>query len=425
MSALAFYLLQKKESVSGSDLKESDLITLMRKKGAKINLPHNDEVIRQGMSVIYSSSISLNNCEFLKAKELGCPLLHRSSFLTQLTEGKKTLYVTGAHGKTSTSALLSHLLYQAGKEPSFILGGIPHFTRNHGYAGEGEYFVLEADESDGSFLKGTPFASIVTNIEAEHLDYWKSFSALKEAYYQFCEKSTHLFYNGDDPLLKRWKLRGTPYFDHEIIKGQQEGNQLRFQFRIAGKISPEFSLNWVGCHQVKNALAVYKLALFLGIEEEEIAEGFSTFKGVKRRADYLGSIQGVDYFDDYAHHPSECRSILESFRKAFPGRRILALFEPHKYSRFQYCTPGFLNAFNACDELIITNIYPSGEKPIPGVSVEGFQEKLNRSSHYVPYERLSDCLEKMTRENDLVITLGAGLITQIGRRLFEEKNRPS
>ncbi|MBS0621423.1 MAG: UDP-N-acetylmuramate--L-alanine ligase [Verrucomicrobia bacterium] len=409
MSALARLLLDTNETVSGSDKKDSPLLASLRHAGVQVDLQQKGELLSSHSTVVYSTAVAMKNPEIARAQELGCTLLHRSELLAKLMCNYKRLAVTGTHGKTTTSALLAWVLLSSGFDPSFALGGIlPPLGRN-GQKGQGPHFVVEADESDGSFLKCAPYAAIVTNVEAEHLDQWKNVERLKEAFEEFF---THvegpLVLCADDPFLQG--RQGITYgfsshAQHQITDFQQEGFSIRFH--LSGHT---LSLPLIGRHNALNGAAVFLLCRELGLSAASIQEAFSTFPGVARRLEKKGEVKGALFFDDYAHHPTEIKTTLEGLRAAIGERRLIAIFQPHRYTRTRDCWEALASAFEAADQVVVTEIYSAGEEPIVGVTQEALIDLIPQA--VTNYE---------VRPWDVVITLGAGDVTHRFDQLPEVK----
>ena len=301
MSALAQILLQKGNPVSGTDLNPSPLTEALKAQGASVASTHAKEHVPRKGSIIYSTDIKEGNPEIEQAKVYDLKILHRSELLRELMRGYRPLLVSGTHGKTTTSALLSHLLVVTGREPSFAVGGIVKSLKSNGGYGNGDYFVAEADESDGSFLNYSPFGAIVTNCDGDHLDHWKTEEALHQGFAQFAQKvqsSEHLFWCGDDPALCALGLKGTAYGWGEnnglrILFAHQEGWKNLFSLSLEGKSYESIELPLIGAHNVLNAAAVFGMGIQLGLAEEEIREAFLSFQGIARRAEYKGNVGTV------------------------------------------------------------------------------------------------------------------------------------
>ncbi|NGX43511.1 MAG: UDP-N-acetylmuramate--L-alanine ligase [Chlamydiae bacterium] len=426
MSGLARILLEGGVEVSGSDLTINSIMKTLQEKGAKIFTEHSGRHISPSMTVVFSTSIAQDNPEYQAAVLLGCRMLHRSDLLLELMEGSKTLAVTGTHGKTTTSALLAWVLSEAGFEPSFAVGGMLTSFQSNAKQGGGEYFVVEADESDGTFLKYAPHGAIVTNIGFEHMDHFQTEEMLLRSFKTFLERVENpdlFFWCGDDERLRKLAQRGTTY-------GFEEGCQLRatnfcqrgwtscFDVSFEEKKYSAVEASLTGKHNVSNVLAVFGFALRLGIEETQIRRTLKSFQGVSRRCEKKGEAQEVLFIDDYAHHPTEIKAILHAIRQAVKNRRLIAVFQPHRYTRTKDCLGSYGNIFDEVDELLITDIHAAGEAPIPGISSETILAEVQKNSKipsfYVSHDNLVAQLSEAVRPTDVVVTLGAGNITQIG-----------
>ena len=418
MSALARVLLQKGEAVQGSDLALTPLLQALRAEGARVEIGHDAAFIHPGLTaVIYSSDIKESNPELCRAKALGLPLLHRSDLLHRLMEGKRKLLITGTHGKTTTTSLLANVLLQAGREPSFVVGGILCESGLNGRWGAGEEFVAEADESDGSFLKTAADGAIVTNLEREHLNYWQTEERLTEAFRQFCAQSRSLFWCADDPKLVALQPQGISYGFSDAAQARISNfEQQRGRIFYDLGPYPKIEVALLGRHNALNSAAVFTCALSLGIAEEQIRAAFRTFGGVSRRMEKVGEVLQVLIYDDYGHHPTEIATTLDGLRAEIGERRLIVLFQPHRYSRVQDLS--FEGCFGAADELIVTDIYGAGETPIPGLSGQKLAEQLQ--GRYIPREQLEREIAHAARPNDVLITVGAGDITRAGRGILAQ-----
>ncbi|MEI6242380.1 MAG: UDP-N-acetylmuramate--L-alanine ligase, partial [Chlamydiota bacterium] len=324
MSALARILKEKGNTVQGSDLSTTGMVETLQQEGIKVFSSHDEKWVDPSCKVIYSTAIEENNPEYQKAISLRMPLLHRSDLLQELMEGFHPLFVTGTHGKTTTSALLSTVLVESEMDPSFVVGGIVRLYGKNARRGLGSYFVAEADESDGSFLKGNPFGAIITNLEREHMDHWKTEENLDNAFSTFAKKvisKDHLFWCKEDLRLQKLSMMGTSYgfqasaaLRASDVRFEKGG--MYFTVHFEGKDYKEVFLPMIGRHNVLNALAVFGLSLRLGISEEKIRRAFSRFQGTKRRQEYIGEVSSVSFFDDYGHHPTEIKNTLEAFQES-------------------------------------------------------------------------------------------------------------
>lgn len=431
MSALARLSLQKGDFVQGSDESSTLLTKQLEKEGATIFAGHSEKSIQEGLTVVYSSAIKQENPEWKRALELKLKIRHRSEFLQDLMNGYQALFVTGTHGKTTTTALLASVLMEANLDPSFVIGGLLRSTKTNAGFGKGSYFIAEADESDGSFLKGSPYGAILTNLEAEHLDYWKNFSALEKAFQEFCKKVQRkdlLFWCKDDPGLKKISPDGISYgFDPEAdlrcLRFHQQGFQLVFDALLSGKKYSDIQVNLIGKYNILNALAVFGLCLKLNISESVIRKAFVEFCGTARRMEPVGELKGSYFYDEYAHHPTEISLTLKALRAAIFPKRLVAVFQPHRFTRVRDLGDAFPSAFEAADLLIVTDIYSAGEEPISGVDTPNFLRKILKvkPALYIPKASLKEGIFNHIRPGDTVVTLGAGDITYVGREMCSKK----
>jgi UDP-N-acetylmuramate--alanine ligase len=426
MSALARIMREKGHEVSGSDVAKSYVTKDLEEIGIDIFYEQVKENITKDQIVVYSTAIKPSNPEWIAAREN--VKMHRSELLEELLAEKNALLVVGAHGKTTTTSLLSHIFETASFDPSFVIGGFSDSLHlANGRCGKGDYFIAEGDESDGSFLRANPFGAIITNVDFDHLDFWKSEDALLEAYQKFIKQVKRkelLFYFHEDHFLTLWKTEGISYgFDENAdLRASNirfsKGRQF-FTIGFQGKTFDDVQLNLLGRHNVLNAIACFGMAYSLGIQEEKIRLALATFKGVKRRLEWKGNVNGADIYDDYAHHPEEIEATLAALRQAFKDLRRIAVFQPHRYTRLKDLMAQFANAkvWKDSDELIVTDIFSAGEDKIEGVTIEVFLKQLEKKFTYVPRDKLTDFLRKKIQANDLVVTLGAGDITKVSAEL--------
>lgn len=421
MSGLARILLQQGKPVSGSDIALGYTVEALIKEGATIHKGHSKEHIHPTMTVVYGSDIKLDNPEFLAAKELGCPLLHRADLLANLTNQKQSLAVAGTHGKTTTSALLATVLMETENQSSFAVGGIlPQYQANSHYD-VGPYFAFEADESDQTFLKYFPYGAIVTNIDNDHLNnYEGQESLLIAAFKQFMDQvSTHLFWCGDDPYLNQLNHAGKRYgfsdgCDWQATNFRQNQFQICFDIEGDGQLYKDVEVACIGRYNATNALAVFGLALSIGIAEEVIRRAFKGFGGVMRRCELKGKINEITFLDDYAHHPTEIRVTLGAIREAIGQKRLVVIFQPHRYSRTKDCLGQYGSIFDCADEVIITDIFAAGEIPIAGLTYQQVMDEVKTVPiQYVPRSALSHFLSQFGKEGDVMVTLGAGDVTKV------------
>ena len=431
MSALASILLQKGEKVTGSDMNASLLVERLKKQGAEVSVGHHGTFCKNPFAVVVSSAIREENPEVQAARLQNLPFIHRSELLAKLMKEYKPLLVTGTHGKTTTSSLLSHVLVHVGLDPSYAVGGMVASLGSNGGYGKGEYFVAEADESDGSFLNYTPFGAIVTNIDGDHFDYWKDMDALIEGFKTFTasvQSQEDLFWCGDDDRLRSLQLSGTSYgFDESndlwIQNFVQNGWKSHFDISWKGKEYLDVEIPLVGAHNVLNASSVFGLCLQLGVEEEKIRSAFRAFRGVARRAELKVQYKGITILDDYAHHPAEIFATLRALKKAIGKRRLIVAFQPHRYTRTRDCFHEFAQAFESADVVVLTDIYAATEEPIAGISAtslfEEIQTKRGSPLFYAPRKEMAKFLASKIGSDDLLVTMGAGDITHLGSELLQ------
>lgn len=425
MSGLARLLLGKNALISGSDVSSSSVTDALVERGAKVYIGHSAKHIEADMTVVYSTDIKKDNPEYQAALHLKCPLIHRSALLQKLMESSHGLAIAGTHGKTTTSALLTWVLIKAGLAPSYAIGGIvPQLNSNAG-SGQGAYFVVEACESDGTFLNYTPFGAIVTNIDFDHMDHFGNEERLVDAFRTFINKvlsPQHLFWCGDDFRLRSLYSHGISYgFSNDCILNasnfKQQGWSSFFDVEYNGKTYRQVELSLIGKHNALNALAVFGMALSLGIEETDIREGLKTFGGVLRRCEKKAETHGILFLDDYAHHPTEVYATLKGIRGAIGERRLVAVYQPHRYTRAKECMGLYGGVFNEVDVLFVTEIYAAREEPIPGIThdaiIAEIQSDLKTRCQYIEREKAPATLSSFLRPHDVLVTLGAGDVTKL------------
>ena len=426
MSALARIMLERGYEVSGSDLKESYVTKGLVSAGAKISYRHEKENVDKDATVVYSTDIKEDNPEWVAAKEN--KVFHRSECLRTLLDEKKAILVAGAHGKTTTTSLLSYICVVAGLNPSFVIGGFSDSLGGvNGKWGRGDYFIAEADESDGSFLRASPEGAIVTNVDFDHLNYWGSENALLEAYQKFIAGITNrdlLFYWNEDPFMSKWNVDGISFgfevgADLRALNLRIENGRQLFDIEFEGEKYLDIELALLGEHNVLNAIASFGMALSIGADVQKIREALITFGGVKRRLQRKGSLNGASIYDDYAHHPTEIEATLAALKRAFQTSRTIAVFQPHRYSRLRDLMDEFVKStvWKDADELIITDVFSAGEPRIEGVNTEVLLKKIEKRATYVPRGELTEFLRSTLVEGDIVVTMGAGDITAVSGEL--------
>jgi len=435
MSALAKILHQRGHVVQGSDVVRSSITHDLEKQGIRVFIGHDATHVPDRGYVVYSTGIAKNNVEYVQAQKSSISLLHRSECLHYLMQGQHPLVVTGTHGKTTTSALLAHVLCHCGEEPSFYVGGVITSLSSQAGSGKGKYFVAEADESDGSFLRYAPQRAIVTNLDNDHLDFWKNAQHMQEGFIQFCHAVTEangLFWCRDDPILPSLKLPGIGYgFSEESALRIQNvsycGWSTRFSLSWFGKELGEFVIPLIGRHNVWNAAAVIGLCHSIGLQQEEIQKGVSSFQGVGRRCQKQADVRGVTIYDDYGHHPTEIQTTLLGLKNALEGRRLIVVFQPHRYTRTRDCMEQFATAFTAADVVVITDVYAAGEEFIKGAEgIDVYQRLQQQGSvmcRYLPRSTLRYEMMDILKEGDVLVSMGAGDITHLGSELVQEISR--
>jgi len=437
MSGIAELLLNLGYRVSGSDLKESEITRRLASLGGSIAIGHRAENVADDVDVVVTSSAvrRASNPEAVAARDRGIPVIPRAEMLAELMRLKEGVAIAGSHGKTTTTSLIATVLAHAGVDPTAVVGGKLNALGSNAKLGKGQLMVVEADESDGSFLRLSPTIAVITNVDPEHLDYYGTVDALQQAFVDFADRVP--FYGLavmciDHPvvqhliprLTKRHVTYGvSPQADWRADNVQLGAFQARFTVFHRAERLGEVMLKMVGAHNVLNALACCAVAHELGIPFATTVEALGDFQGVQRRFTVRGESHGITVVDDYGHHPAEIKATLAGARASFPHRRIVAAFQPHRYTRTRDLLGEFATAFNDADALLLTEIYGAGEDPIPGVSGARLHEAVKACGHrdasFVERGELAAKLRERVRDGDLVITLGAGDITHVADELLE------
>jgi len=436
MSGIAEVLLNLGHKVQGSDLTRSDVVYRLEKLGAKIFIGHDGDNVGEAEVLVISSAVQADNPEVAIAKDKKIPVIPRAEMLAEIMRLKESIAVAGAHGKTTTSTLLASILAEAGMDPTVIIGGRVKSFGSGGRLGEGEFLVAEADESDGSFLSLDPTLAVVTNMDAEHLEHYGSVDKLNEAFLNFCNKVPFYgaaIFNGDDPVLKSFIPKMNKKYitfgfedDNDIVASNflQDGMSCHFEVIRQGDNLGSVELNLPGKHNVLNALASIEVALLLDVEFATIQEGLKKFSGIGRRVEVKGERDGVVVIDDYGHHPSEIVATLKGLRDAYVGRRLVTVFQPHRYTRTRDCLKKFQTAFSDTDLLALVPIYPAGEKALEGVTTKLIADGVIASGHknVIEIGNLDETVEWIktnVKRGDVLLTLGAGNIFLKGERYLE------
>ncbi|MBW6520418.1 MAG: UDP-N-acetylmuramate--L-alanine ligase [Desulfoarculaceae bacterium] len=437
MSGIAELLLNLGYKVSGSDLYGSAITVNLTALGGVIYAGHQGQWVSGADVVVTSSAIGVDNPEVVAALEANIPVIQRAEMLAELMRLKKYgIAIAGSHGKTSTTSMVSWVLSQAGLDPTIVVGGKVDSLGGNAKLGEGEFLVAEADESDGSFLKLSPVLEVVTNIDLEHLDYYRDIEHIKSVFMEFIDKIP--FYGAvilclDDaniadllPEIRKRKITYglTAQADVHAEQLVATGGRTRFMVRQGDAQLGEIDLALPGRHNVYNALAVVCVGLELEIPFPVIAEALGSFEGVQRRMQLKGEVRGITIMDDYGHHPTEIRATLGAIKEAWPNKRLVVLFQPHRYSRTEALYKEFLTSFHQADFLVMTEIYAASETPIAGVSSETLlldvKQHGQRHTHFIPaVEELAEALLPLLVADDLVLTLGAGNIVRAGEDLLD------
>lgn len=434
MSGIAEVLINLGYRVSGSDLREGESTRRLAAMGARIGIGHRAENLVQADVVVTSSAVKRDNPEVVIARDRKIPVIPRAEMLAELMRLKYAVAVAGSHGKTTTTSMVATVMAAAGLDPTAVVGGKVNVLDSNAKLGKSELMVVEADESDGSFLKLHPSIAVVTNIDPEHLDHYGDLETLQRAFAEFCNRVPFYGLNVlclDNPnvqsllpqIEKRYVTYGSsPTADYRLEGVTLDGFHTRFRAFRRDVDLGEFTVQMVGAHNALNALAVIAIAEEMEIPLPVVREALAGFGGVQRRFTVKGEARGVMVVDDYGHHPTEVRATLAGARRAF-GRRIVAVFQPHRYTRTRDLFREFATSFNDADLLVITGIYPAGEEPIPGVDSEALAEAIRAHGHrdVVWVDRRTDAARAvagLVREGDLVLTLGAGDITHVGPELL-------
>ncbi len=432
MSGLAKIMLELGKRVSGSDLVPSANVKRLIEMGAQISIGHATENIYPDVdNVVVSSAIPPSNEELDAARSLGINVISRGELLAQLMRESKGIAIVGAHGKTTTSSMISLMLSANGFDPTFIIGGEVHDMGGNAKLGTGEYLVAEADESDGSFLRLEPYGAVITNIDNDHLDYYKNLATLKRAFQQFvnqvrpggftvlCTDNEHVC--GLDPGQKEsisYGLSGEPVY--KAINMIRNEFSTTAEVLLRGRPLGRLTLAVPGVHNVQNALAAVAVGMRLGLTFDQCAAALATFTGAQRRFQLVAQLDGIKIVDDYAHHPTEIRALFRA-SEGIRCHRTIAVFQPHRYTRTQFLQEEFGRAFQGADVIIVTDIYSAGEQPIEGVTADLIVKALQRNGKEVIFLRrldeVVDYLRNQIRSGDLVLTIGAGNVWTVGKNL--------
>ena len=434
MSGIARILLARGFQVSGSDTRETQEIHALRALGARVAIGHAAvNLLQFGIPVavvITSTAIPLDNPELTEAHTLLCQIIHRSEALASLMLGRKSLAVAGTHGKTTTTSMTAVALQSHGLDPSYAIGAGLGSAGSNAHHGNGEFFVIEADESDKSFLAYSPDSAIITNIEADHMDQFTSLAEIDNSFLEFAHSvSKSLVLCGDDAGVQRLLTK----FDRQVVSyGLLATNDLVisehhpvnagsiFSAHLRGRKLGSFTLQVPGVHNVLNAAAVIAMSAEYGLSMEGVRKGLAEFAGARRRFDIRGTVSKVTVVDDYAHHPTEISVTLKAAREVAPRARIIAIFQPHRFSRLQAFMSEFASALMAADEVAIMDVYGAGESPLPGVSGMRLAALIPGATFLPSFLDVSEWAAKIAEPGDYVFTLGAGDVTLLGPAILEQ-----
>ena len=439
MSGIAEVLLNLGYTISGSDLKLSPTTERLGRLGATIYEGHSAENVAGAKALVVSSAVEESNPEVQEARRLQIPVIPRGELLAELMRLKYGIAVAGSHGKTTTTSMIATILSHAGVDPTVVVGGkVAAMGGTNARVGKSDFLVVEADESDGSFLKLSPIFAIVTNIDREHLDHYSGIETIRAAFIEFVNKVP--FYGAailclDDenvqsilPSVKRRTITYGLNSQADYQPGVQESGDFHSCFTLRSRTADlgEFHLNIPGEHNILNATAAIAVALELHVEPDVIREGLRKFTGVGRRFEVRGIANGVTVVDDYGHHPTEIRATLAAAKSCCRGK-MHVLFQPHRYSRTFHLLDDFARAFHQADRVLVLDIYAASEKPIEGVTAEALVDRMRQFGHRgAEYAGSNDAgvetIVQGVEPGDMILTLGAGSVSQLGEKILEKLN---
>ena len=436
MSGIAEVLLNLGYIIGGSDISKSDITERLVSLGAKIFYEHSPSNLGDVDVVVTSTAVKDDNPEVIEAHKRNIPVIPRAEMLAELLKMKLSVAVSGTHGKTTTTSMVSTILAYGGLDPTMVIGGKLASIGSNARLGDGEVIVAEADESDGSFLKLCPYIAVITNIEREHLDYFAGIEEIKEAFLQFANLvpfygTTILCLDDENvkEILPRVKRRFITYglcdgADYQAKDITFSGSTTRFSLYYKNSLLGKILLNVPGIFNVCNSMAAIAVARELDMEFSAITEGLQTYTGVQRRLETKGEKGGITVVDDYAHHPTEIRATLRAAQQAWEGRRIVVVFQPHRYTRTKALFDEFLDAFHDADVLLITDIYAASEKEIEGVHsinlYRGVRDRGHKNVTYLSsFDEIVSHLSTIAHAGDVIITTGAGNVWKIGEEFLK------
>lgn len=431
MSGIAEVLLNLGYAVGGSDTADGPIVERLRELGAVVGIGHAAANVVDAHVLVKSSAVKEDNPEVLAAREQGIPVIPRAEMLAELMRLRTGIAIAGTHGKTTTTSFTAAILDEAGLDPTVIIGGRLNAYGANARLGAGAYLLAEADESDGSFLCLLPIMNVVTNVDKDHMDFYPDMDAIDDAFLTFMNKVPFYGCNivcGDDPGVRRLLPKvNRPVITYGFAPGNdltaeilETGETSRFTVRLKGARLGEVRLGQPGRHNVLNALAAIGVSLQADIPVQACIAGLGKFGGVGRRFERKGERAGVIVVDDYGHHPAEIAATIATAKQCYPGGRLVVAFQPHRFSRTQALFGEFCTAFDGVGKLMLTEIYPASEAPIPGVSGQSLAQGIRQVSkvdveYFRDFAALSAALPETLREGDIFITLGAGNIWTVGQ----------
>ncbi len=443
MSGLSQIMNNLGFNIQGSDSSQNKNTERLIKSGIKVYFGHNIENIKKATMVVISSAIKENNKELKSARNKKLPIFKRGEMLANIVALKKNIVVTGSHGKTTTTSLVANILVESGLDPTVINGGVINSLKNTAQLGKGEWAVIEADESDGSFLKLPITYSIVTNVDKEHLDFYGSFEKLKKSFISFIEKTPSFGKSiicADDfnlkSLITRFKTNNYLTYgfnnnaNYQIINVIKNLKYTTFDLRIKLKDKKinkikGIKVNLIGDHNISNTTAAIAIALNIGVKENKIKKALAKFLGIQRRFTKIFSIDKREFYDDYAHHPTEIKAVLNSVRGIYKKRKIISVFQPHRYSRLKQLKSDFASSFKSCDMVILCPVYSAGEKKKYNFNQNNFSKLITKKSK-TQVVNINDQLElknffkRNLFKDEVIICMGAGSISSWIREISKE-----
>ncbi len=436
MSGIAQILLDMDYAVTGSDIRESRNTQLLRRKGASIYIGHSPENISPDVQVVvFSSAIKEDNPEIVRARELGIPVISRGEMLAELFKLKEGIAVSGSHGKTTTTSMIAHILEESGFDPTVIIGGILRRLGSNAKLGKGDLLVSEADESDGSFLKLSPAVAVITNIDREHLDFYGGLEEIVSAFSKFAQSVPFYGFcvaNADDVNVAKAvrnvnkKLITFGIERHAHIRGENprvEKDRYTFSLMLGDKRLGDVRLAIGGRHNVYNALASAAVTLELGVPFKVIKEVLEEFRNAERRLELKGFVGDVPVYDDYGHHPTEIKAVIDALREFYPNRRLILVFQPHRYSRTYFLFDDFVKALRLADRVFLLDIYPASEQNIYNVRAQDLAKEAGAVYIGDSSDLVNKLLEEL-RSGDLILFMGAGDITRLCDEFLQKVCNP-